>query len=67
MTSEEVIGLPLDQALAILREKGIEADIVYSDAPTAQFSREKRTPRVVRLTDHQLLVSFFRDGRPKES
>lgn len=67
MTQDELLGLSLEQALEILRQAEVDVEIIYSDAPNASFDRKGRTPRVVKYANHQLLVSFFRDGKPEGS
>jgi hypothetical protein len=59
---EALLGMPLDAALALCREAGMEPAVRRTDDPRG--ARETGTPRVVRVRGSELTVSLFRDGAP---
>ncbi len=61
----DLAGLKLDEAVALLQEAGIEPVIRYADVPFSGFDLTGRTPRVVRASGNELLVSHFRDRFPE--
>lgn len=65
MTSDRLAGLPLEAALALLREEGDLPDIVFSEPPGGYRDMNGRTARVVRFDGCQLLCSYFRDAEPE--
>lgn len=58
-----LLGLTLEEALQILREEGIEPEVVKTFAP----GKEERegTLRVIRVRDRELTVGCFPDGTPE--
>ena len=62
MIPHELLGMPLDAALALCREAGVEPVIRRTDDPRG--ARETGTPRVVRVRGGELTVSLFHDGDP---
>ncbi len=66
-TFEDVLGLPLSQALAALSECGIfEPHIEWTCAPKG--SREEGTARVVAIREEGrvLVAARFLDGMPRD-
>lgn len=61
--AEKCIGLPLEQALSVCRDRGWDMDIVYTGERAAG---EGLTPRVIALQGNALVVAYFRDGDPSE-
>jgi len=59
-----VLGMRLDDALALAYQKGLEPTIVHTSAPRAQ--REGGTLRVIRVREGEWTVSAFMDDTPKE-
>ena len=57
------LGLPLAQALAFCRARGMETQIIYTGERAAE---EGLTPRVIAVREGLLVVSLFRDGDPRE-
>ena len=56
---KDCLGLPLEQAQAILRTFECEPDVIY----TGERAAEKGlTPRVVALRENALIAAWFRDG-----
>ena len=58
---QHLLGLPLEDALARLKEQGLEASVVETSAPRG---RADGTLRVIRVSGTVLTVSRFRDGAP---
>lgn len=65
MTMPSLIGMPLPEALQILRKAGIEPEVLISMPPRPVQGMEGRSPRVVRYQNQQLLCSYFRDADPE--
>ena len=59
----DLLGLPLEEALARLSAAGITATVVETAAPRP---RSGGTLRVVRVRDGELTVSAFMDDTPHE-
>lgn len=60
-------GLSLEEALAILDAQGIKTpDVIYTKPPFASFDTTGRTPRVVAVQEGRLIVSYFMDKNPEE-
>lgn len=62
---EMIRGLKLDEAAALLKESGIEPEIMYADPPFTSFDKSGRTPRAVLYKGSSLYVSYFRDKVPE--
>ena len=62
--SGQVLGLPLEQAEAVLRAEGVEPEIVMTAAP-GNRPRTEGTLRVIRRSGRVLTVASFPDGMPK--
>lgn len=60
---QECLGLPLAQALAFCRARGLEPDIIYTGERAAE---DGLTPRVIAFRKDALVAALFRDGDPKE-
>ncbi|HPY94069.1 MAG TPA: hypothetical protein PLR12_01450 [Clostridia bacterium] len=67
MTSEQLAGLRLEDALAILKQEGITPEVVISGPPRPPQRADGRSLRVVRYVNNQLLCSHFRDAMPEET
>ena len=64
--NEALIGLKLEEAMALARLEGIEPRIRFSDVPFFTVSDLiNRIPRVVRAEGGELLVSHFREKNPE--
>ena len=66
-TYEDVLGLPLLQAVAILAERGVFDPLVeWTCAPKG--AREEGTARVVAVREegHVLVAARFLDGMPRD-
>lgn len=57
---EQVLGMRLEGALAILRARGIDPKIVTTTEPRNQ--REGGTLRVIRVREGEITVSAFQDA-----
>ncbi len=64
-TLPDLAGRPLDEALAILKERGVEPRIEYAMPEKMKKEDKPRTARVIRLKDNCLLCSCFLDSRPE--
>ncbi len=67
---EDLLGLPLEEALAAARAFGCEPQVLVTHAPRrkgedASLPREG-TLRVIRVREGELTVSLFPDGEPKK-
>lgn len=58
---QQLLGLPLEEALERLRQAGLEAQVVETSAPR---SRAAGTLRVIRICGTTLTVSRFQDDFP---
>lgn len=65
MTAEDIIGLPLSQALQSVKT-GYQPILVFADSPNQKRDLTGLTPRVVRVIADTWLVSHFKDNPPKE-
>mgnify|MGYP007102007137 CR=1 FL=1 len=63
MDAEDLLGLPLPEALAALAEKGIVPRVTVSGA--RKEPEQEWTMRVVRVEGDCLTVCPFRDGIPQ--
>ena len=59
---QDLLGLRLEDALALLRERGVTPTVVTARAP--RNPREDGTLRVIRVRGAELTVSAFQDGIP---
>ena len=59
---QELLGMRLEDALALMRERGLEASVISTCAPRNQ--QEGGTLRVIRVRGCELTVSAFQDGSP---
>ena len=60
---KDLLGMRLEDALALLRERGETAEVVISASPRGQ--REDGTLRVVRIRPGQITACAFMDGVPQ--
>ncbi len=67
--TEEFIGLPLDEALALCAQRGIRPLIVETRSPRER-PEERRSARVAAVRscgeELQFVVAFFSEEGPKE-
>jgi len=56
------LGLPLEQALLVCREAGMEPLVVM----TGRQDREDASPRVIGLRPGTLVAALLRDGDPRK-
>jgi hypothetical protein len=64
---QQLPGLPLTEALALLDAGGIKPpEVTYTNPPFASFETDGRTPRVVAAQEGRLIVAYFKDGNPEE-
>ena len=62
-SSDACLGLPLEQALSLCHQQGIEPDILY----TGERAQDAHlTARVIAVHEHTLVVSLFYDGDPRQ-
>ena len=61
--SDACLGLPLEQALSLCKQKGIEPQVIYTGERSAGA---EYTPRVVAARGDMLYVSLFLDGDPRQ-
>lgn len=61
--ARECLGLPLQQARALCRAAGWQPRIIYTGERAAE---QGLTPRVIAYREGALIVSYFRDGDPRE-
>ena len=61
---QDVLGLRLEDALSLLRERGVNPTVVITHAP--RNPREEGTLRVIRVRGSELTVSAFQDGNPSD-
>ncbi len=66
MTSLDLIGLPVTDAVAMLMQKGLEPLVSITTPPSPAFDAAGRTLRVVSLQGNRLIAAYFRDGEPGE-
>lgn len=59
-----VLGMKLEDALAVVRAAGIEPTVITTRAPRDQ--RSGGTLRVVRVRGNEVTVSAFMDDTPHE-
>ncbi len=67
MTSEQLAGLHLQEALALLEARGVHPQVIISSPPRPPQHAGGRRLRVVRYEKGQLLCSAFRDAPPEEA
>ncbi len=65
MPAVNVLGMRLEDALALCRKQGMaEPEVIATHAPRSQ--RSEGTLRVIRVCEGQWTVSSFMDDTPKE-
>ncbi len=62
--TRDVLGMRLEDALALYRAQGMEPAVIITRAP--RDSRSGGTLRVVRVRENELTVSAFRDAPPNQ-
>lgn len=60
----DVLGMRLEDALALYRARGMEPPVLMTRAPRDQ--RSGGTLRVIRVRENELTVSAFRDAPPDQ-
>ena len=68
MPWDKLLGLPLEDALKLAREAGVEPRVTVTSA--SRRGREDTPPpqgsaRVIRVREGELTVSLFMDGDPR--
>ena len=61
---QDLLGLRLEDALSLLKERGVTPTVVKTFAP--RNPREDGTWRVIRVRGCELTVSAFQDGIPSD-
>ena len=61
---QDLLGLRLEDALALMEARGVTTTIVTTRAP--RDPREDGTLRVIRVRGTELTVSAFQDGIPSD-
>lgn len=61
---QDLLGLCLEDALALMEARGVTPTIVTTRAP--RDPREDGTLRVIRVRGTELTVSAFQDGIPSD-
>ena len=62
--TRDVLGMRLEDALALCRAQGVEPTVIVTRAP--RDSRSGGTLRVVRVRENELTVSAFMDAPPNQ-
>lgn len=65
MQANDVLGMPLAQALETLRRQGLEMRVTITQAPRS--TRSDGTLRVIRVRENELVAAAFYDGDPQET
>ena len=66
MRPEELLGLPLDEALRRWTEAGLDAPAVRETADP-RGAHAQGTLRVIRIREGEWIVAKFRDGTPSRT
>ena len=61
---QDLLGLRLEDALALMKERGMTPTVVTARAP--RNPREDGTWRVIRVRGTELVVGAFQDGIPSD-
>lgn len=62
MQANDMLGMPLEQALEALRQQGLEMRVTITQAP--RTTRSDGTLRVIRIRGNELVAAMFFDGDP---
>ncbi len=63
---QELIGLPVPEALALAEACGAEYQVIITKPPRPAFDAAGRTLRVTAVRQGKIIAAYFRDGDPAE-
>ena len=66
LTGDQLLGLPLPQAISILEGQGISPKILRTKAPRDEYGGGEERVLCYREGSETLVVAAFRMGAPKE-
>ncbi len=61
---QQLLGMRLEEAEAILRQQGVEPQVIFTCAP--RNARKEGEKRVIRVRGSELTVSLFQVELPSE-